>query len=212
MAWLSPPTLSSVDVRFLVAAALSGVLTGLIVGSTAAGNFGSNTNSDDEVAHTCDTTLASQCVANNGTHVVYKVNLTANISAAVDHAVAEAHAIRDFSAFVWCCNDNTQDVNAHDGDYNNTTWWAYTACTPAATHGGTAPLALWCKPQDNVFNWDHADQWDAAPEGRRTVACHELGHSFGLRHTDDSASCMRNAQTTPDGYSPHDVDRVNGNY
>ena len=194
------------------AAAIVGFLTGLAVGSVAAGNFGSNTNSADEVAHTCDTSPElSQCVANNGGHLVYKVNLTQPVSLAVSDAIAKANAIRDFSAEVWSTN-NIQDVNAHDGDYGNTEWWAYTACTPAAVHGGTAPAALWCKPQDNVFNYDHPAQWDTNVSGRQTVACHELGHSFGLRHTVDATSCMRNGQVNPPNYSDHDVQRVNGNY
>ena len=144
--------------------AAAGLLTGLAVGNVAASNFGSNVNSADEVAHTCDATLASQCVANNSSHLVYKVALTANISAAVDDAIAKANAIRDFAAQVWGVND-VQDVNAHDGDYGNTEWWAYTACTPSATHGGVAPNRLWCKPQDNVFNWNHPQQWDATLSG-----------------------------------------------
>lgn len=190
---------------------LAGMMTGHLIAGAAASNFGSNTASADEAAHTCDATLASQCVANNGTHLVYKVALTTGISSAVDHAVAQADAIRDFSATVYGQN-SIQDVNAHDGDYGNTTWWAYAACTPAATYGGTAPKALWCKPQDNVFNWDHPSNWDGTSNGRQTVACHELGHSFGLRHTWDSASCMQSGVTSPNGYSPHDIDRVNGGY
>lgn len=54
---------------------------------------------------------------------------------------------------------------------------------------------------------------DTSPP-RVRIACHELGHTVGLRHTDENASCMK--QTGAGGRSEvlsrHDRDHINGHY
>jgi Metallo-peptidase family M12 len=51
---------------------------------------------------------------------------------------------------------------------------------------------------------------------RVRLACHELGHTVGLRHTGDNTSCMLGSYTAGDGgalaLNRHDRDHINDHY
>lgn len=79
----------------------------------------------------------------------------------------------------------------------------YTACHSDALFGGVAPNDLWCIPQDIVVNLTHPSNWDRTQQGRNVVACHEMGHTFGLRHI-NASSCMEDAQVDLEIFLPSD--------
>lgn len=70
---------------------------------------------------------------------------------------------------------------------------------------------MWCKPQEIVyqnFAGKANDCWNNGP-CRRHYACHELGHTFGLRHSSASTSCMSYANSPhPENLRAHDIDHV----
>lgn len=192
---------------------LSGVLlAGGLSGVALATNWGSNTTSADEIAHPCDTTIYSQCIADSGVHRVYLGYLTSasGMIAASQNAIAVYDAVTDVTAVTWSSPD--ADAVLTEADRGNSGYWAYTACTSISTYGGTDPRR-WCYPQRVVFNLTHPSNWDGSPPGRDTVACHELGHTLGLRHAVSSqSSCMRSAQTIYTTITTHDHAMLNGLY
>ena len=189
------------------------LVLGLLVGHAApvlAGNFGSNVNSADEIAHPCDATLAAQCVANNGTHTVYKSQfLSANMVAATNHGITQANNLTYVSAYD--VGTSNADVTVSQGHYGNSGWWAYTRCVSGSAYGGADPYR-WCRPQEIRYNMTHPSGWYNTAQGREAVACHEMGHSLGLRHTFATDSCMHDAWTAVDVYNSHDKAVVNGHY
>lgn len=197
---------------WLAAPALAGLLTGLLAGGVWAGNFGSNVPAPGEPGHGCDNHTDSQCVANNNDHTVYKYYLGAAMSAATDSAIATANGLPGIGVRISTTSLAYSDVVVHQGNYGDTGWWGYTACHWDGFFGGAAPNDLWCYPQDIVFNLTSNFNWDGTQQGRNVVACHEMGHTFGLRHI-VASSCMEDAQVDHLQYlNPHEWNLVDAQY
>jgi hypothetical protein len=45
-------------------------------------------------------------------------------------------------------------------------------------------------------------------ENKKTVACHEVGHSTGLAHNSSTTSCLHSGATTPSHPNAHDADEL----
>lgn len=97
-------------------------------------------------------------------------------------------------------------------DYNYTVNWpiAWTDCPPASAEGGSHPNR-WCQPSKIRFNGDRRGYYDTSFE-RVAIACHEIGHTIGLRHTSNTNSCMHAYPQTSNVISGHDVDHINAAY
>lgn len=183
------------------------VLSVVLANPALASNFGSNTASGGSGAHPCDTTKQSQCVADNGSHTVYDFNLSSTWHTAVNNAiVVQYDPVTDVSAS-WAGSSNP-DVYGTSGAYGVNGLWGWGLCSGSATYGGSDP-DRWCKFRWMEFNTSYsqnATQKDA-------IACHELGHTLGLRHSaESSGSCMKANQRTIWVISSHDRSMLNGQY
>lgn len=88
------------------------------------------------------------------------------------------------------------DVQMFDGNYNLNGTRAYGTCSAGATKGGVG-IRMWCAPQYVYMNnGQYPTDFDSVNE-RLNIMCHEIGHTFGLRHAtslnhdDPSKTCMK---------------------
>ena len=189
--------------------------------SAHAGHFGS------DYPDPCDANLTSQCIADDGSHYIYDYGLSGDqISAGMTwtkalYTPSNSHV----SIIPDTCGVATAfcDVLLNDGNYGLNGAWAWTACDIGATHGGNpATHRAWCYPQWLKFNLSYKTNYSTLTK-TRAIACHEMGHSLGLRHNSLTDTCMHNpptspqiptTQTHPSGFVPpgHDTDLLRGYY
>lgn len=94
-------------------------------------HFGSNRQ------HICDTTVDSQCKADDATHRVYRSGLESDQQSAIAWAITNVYtfAATDVTMLTVSAFDSLTDVGVTDGTYGSTGDWAWTACADDATYG-----------------------------------------------------------------------------
>ncbi len=141
---------------------------------------------------------------------VAKRDLTSTYSTGVTNAIAQSYNPTDLSVTVvtaaTCTNltPHFHDVCVFDSDYGNNGVNGWNQCAGVTT--GSHPNQV-CSLQYVKINTRYS------PPATR-VACHELGHSVGLRHTNANDSCMK---SSADGGSAsvltsHDKSHLNARY
>lgn len=205
------PTERQLGLRLDLCAILIGVGLAVLVGAgTSVANANNFGGPKDPAPATCNTTneVNQQCVGQNWLHEVnYNSSLTTGWRAALDATALDWDGGSSVTLFM---NDayGDNDVRAANVDDAGTSFWAWTRCTQNPDATGSLPTAVpdyarglnWCKPQLIYFNRAHEDIYNTSAK-RKAVACHELGHTMGLRHRDVAGttglSCMRS--TPKDG-------------
>ncbi|MBA3878019.1 MAG: hypothetical protein C0498_14065 [Anaerolinea sp.] len=196
--------------RRTIAGAVAIVLALVTAFPAIATNFGSNTASGGTPAHRCDTDAWSQCIANNGVHLWYPQDLTANLLAATRNASATYNAVADVLASEWSSSTGV-DVIVMDEFNNLPNIVAWTQCKVGAATGGTDPHA-YCRPQWLRYDLADTSAYDTLGE-RNSIACQEMGHTLGLRHSSSTSSCMYTFRTTQAGLlATDDTIELNAHY
>jgi len=160
-------------------------------------------------------------VANNSVHAVRFASLgeVPYIADATQWALTYQYNPTDLLAYRDDL-DPYPDVVASDSNFGNNGLVAWVECpTDNTGESGTDPYRS-CRGQRLRYNswfWLYDTAYDTQA-GRRKIACHELGHTLGLRHWDQyhtgTGSCMYNppVDATVEGLNTHDRDHINGYY
>ena len=160
-------------------------------------------------------------VANNYIHTLRFVQLDQifAIAESTNHSLVNHSDPTDLRAYRDDA-DPFPDVIVYDDDYGPNGLVAWAVCPPENSGtAGTHPYFS-CRGQKIIFNswyWFNATDYDTVA-GRIKIACHEIGHTVGLRHWNPqhsgAASCMFNpaVNATIEGLSQHDRNHINAYY
>lgn len=149
-------------------------------------------------------------LANNATHLVYFGAVGAQLKSATLGRMSSAYTAATDVTMSETTSSTNYDVRVLDNSYGLNGAAAWVVCPPAAIEGGTDP-SRWCFGQDLRYNLSYPNYYDTASE-RSWLACHELGHTIGLKHTTASNSCLRETHNGTTLLSSHDISHVNSNY
>lgn len=154
---------------------------------------------------------ASYCVADDRYHYVYLAGVGRSDIRSDSAYILDRELDNRTDLIASVVTGSSYDVRAYQQSYGDTGYYGATYCPTGAAQGGSDP-ARWCRPQYVRFNTYYTFAFDTAEE-RRSIACHELGHTAGLRHYPEapSDSCMY-----PTAYvstlTLHDIVMINNHY
>ena len=159
-------------------------------------------------------------VGDNFRHYVYfDPSLTPELASSLRDTMAEDYDPTDLVMREQAELSILTDVIAFSGDYGENGAAGWVNCPPGAPQGLNPQGDRWCRHQELLFNLNPRYATYLGDDGSRDyVACHELGHTIGLRHWGNppesegpaAATCMNS--DPPDGPTnlhQIDVDHIN---
>lgn len=180
------------------------------IGKTRATNFGSE--------GTVGTSGSTNGVflANNNIHNVIRRDLTDGYTNGVTFAVSDLDST-DLVASSWtatACSTadlDGYDVCVYDWNAGNNGLWGWNSCV-TGTQSGSHPNMVCGLMWVNMNTHFESNLTGTGGVAYAALACHELGHTVGLRHGSDADSCMQNFSATDYLYNTHDRTHINGQY
>ena len=139
-------------------------------------------------------------------HVVFDATLTIGLAESLRDTMLEDYDPTKLEMILQDAVTPETDVIAFSQDYGNNGAAGWVYCPPTAPQGINRQHHRWCQQQELHFNLNSSIAVYFADDGSRDhVACHELGHTLGLRHwgnppqsaAPQAATCMN--ANTPDG-------------
>lgn len=177
-----------------------------------AGNWGGWKKSPGPDVLCLEADYRSECTPNNRTHTVFfstSFPVPGQLRSTIEASIEDDYdALPNVTASV--VTTNAADV--HILYLTQSANWpiAYTTCQPGATTGyDNVRHYMWCRPQ-RIFYQTYPEAQECWDTGtcRGWLACHELGHTFGLQHNGRSTSCMSYSSNQPGNLDAHDKDHI----
>jgi hypothetical protein len=199
--------------RALATASVAAVVLGQLAGPALAEHGGRPVGSFLR----CDRPVVPPRCTSVGDNLVHRVHLDATITPDLAVAMRGAMEVYDATKLVLVedaeLTDRT-DVIAFSEDYGDNGAAGWVNCPADAPQGLNPSRHRWCRQQELYLNLNprYALFFDDAAS-RSHVACHELGHTVGLRHWGNppesagpaAATCM--TANTPNGSTTiHEID------
>jgi hypothetical protein len=199
----------------LVVTALLLVLT-QVAGPVAAHHAGRPIGSFSNCRRPNITPQRCSSVGNDARHfVAFDATLTIGLAESLRDAMVEDYEPTKLEMILQDAVTPETDVIAFSQDYGNNGAAGWVNCPADAPQGINRQHHRWCQQQELHFNLNPSMAAFFADDGSRDhVACHELGHTLGLRHWGNppesrgpqAETCMNT--DTPDGPTVlHQVDR-----
>lgn len=158
----------------------------------------------------------SQCTADNELWLVYIYStVPAGLRTALEDSVVEDFDSISGITGVVTTQSSGADVLVYYINANPNDEITYGTCSAGASYGlVNVRYHMWCKPQEIIYqnNADGNACWNFGP-CRRHYACHELGHTLGLRHPVDlnrNDTCMSyfEGNNQPEDLRTHDINHL----
>ncbi len=189
--------------RARVVAGLFAVMLALAVPSST--SYASNFGSECAVVNGVSTCVS---LANNAVHNYYFGSVEVNQRAAVNWVSLNVYNPTDVNTSETPNSDT--DVRVWDNTYGLNNIWGWVDCPSHCYKTGGHPNKTGYR-QELRFNLSYPNAFDSQFE-RRYMACHEFGHTLGLRHNGNSGSCMYANVATSNVLDSHDVSHLNAQY
>jgi len=186
----------------MAAALLLTQLTATAFGEHGGGEIGSILNCDRPVIPPRCTSVGDDLRH----HVAFDDSLTDELATALRGSMADDYGPTRLSLIAGETVTPWTDVIAYSGDYGDNGAAAWVYCPSGSVQGINRAGDRWCRHQEMHFNLNpRFGLFFDDGASRDHVACHELGHTLGLRHWGNppqsdgpaAATCM--TTNTPNG-------------
>lgn len=153
--------------------------------------------------------------ADNGTHLYYyddvPNSLQSNSEEMIDNVYQPISSI-----YMDKVNNETSvtDMVVHAHDYTSFCGHDWSNLYGLASCGNLVSGQQYCDKHNVYLDTSDTSGW--SDSRKKSLTCHEYGHTFGLLHRDDATNaCMvtyLNDHNFPNGLSQHDIDHLNAHY
>lgn len=151
-------------------------------------------------------------MSDNGTQYYWYDSLTQNVSGAQNYTrnnvydpISSINTVDDSGEY------SSTDAIIRDQDYTD---YCGKNWHPNGVIGATQcnGLNIDRECESHVIRYDTSYSDDASDFARRSLACHETGHSLGLQHRSTDSKCMESGSNQATDLSSHDINHLNNNY
>lgn len=141
-------------------------------------------------------------------------SLASNVSAAQNWVRTNVYeAVSGLSTTNDTSEKSTTDAIVRDQDYTDYcgfNWHPSVPGTVGLTSCNSLNLDREC--ESHVVRYDNSYMNATTQDGRRGLACHETGHSWGLSHRNTDNKCMKELSPYPTSLASHDITHLENNY